>query len=237
LKISILVEGKTETALKPHLHAFLESRLEGRMPRLDMFKYDGRIPKGDKLRRVVETLLAQGSQRSDAVIALTDVYTGDGDFTDAMDAKNKMRGWVGANPAFYPHVAQHDFEAWLLPFWDEIQKLARHNRKAPPGQPESVNHTRPPSFHIQEIFRIGTCRDDYSKPRDANRILRNKDLMIAAGRPGIKGILKHHNWLEWWDVYLTADGPWRVRTKTWWCGTVRAVSRLLTHHRRACHLH
>jgi hypothetical protein len=190
MKITILVEGRTETAFKPHLQAFLAGRLSGRMPRLDMFKYDGRIPKGDKLRRVVETLLHQSNQRSDAVIALTDVYTGDSDFIDAADAKNKMRGWVGTHAAFYPHVALHDFEAWLLPFWSDIQRLAGHNHSAPAGQPESVNHNRPPSYHIREIFRVGTCRDDYSKPRDANRILRGKDLGVAANScPELKSFL------------------------------------------------
>jgi hypothetical protein len=160
------------------------------MPRLDMFKYDGRIPKDQKLRRVVENLLRASDQQSDAVIALTDVYTGTNDFADASDAKNKMRQWAGNNPAFYPHVALHDFEAWLLPFWSDIQQLAGHNRNAPTGKPETVNHNHPPSHHIREIFRIGSCRDDYSKPRDANRILRDKDLSIAADKcPELRSFL------------------------------------------------
>jgi hypothetical protein len=177
MKITILVEGRTEQAFKPHLVEFLKARLAGPIPRLDPFRYDGRIPKGDDLKRKVEMLLRSGS---DAVIALTDVYTGTRDFTDARDAKAKMRAWVGPNDRFYPHAAQHDFEAWLLPFWDEIQRLAGHNRTAPSGTPESVDHTRPPSVHIRDIFRAGRCRDDYSKPRDASRILRGKDLSIAA---------------------------------------------------------
>ena len=189
MKIAIMVEGKTERAFKPHLIAFLQGRLQGRMPRLDMFLYHGRIPKGDELRRAVERLLS-GRQAAGAVIALTDVYTGTKDFRDATDAKKKMRQWVGDNPAFHPHAAQHDFEAWLLPYWSEIQKVAGHNRSAPSGTPETVNHSRPPAYHIQEIFRIGTCRDDYSKPRDANRILRNKDLVIAAEQcPELKAFL------------------------------------------------
>ncbi len=183
LRITILVEGKTEQAFKPHLIAFLKPRLEGRLPRLDMFPYHGRIPKGDDLRRKVEMLLS-GRQPSDAVIGLTDVYTGTNEFRDAADAKAKMRQWVNHNPSFHPHVAQHDFEAWLLPFWADIQRIAGHNRKAPPGLPESVNHNHPPSQHIREIFEIGKCRDSYSKPRDANRILRGKDLSIAAAQCG-----------------------------------------------------
>jgi hypothetical protein len=189
VKITIFVEGRTEQAFKPHLIEFLELRLPGHMPRLDMFPYHGRIPMGEKLRRAVETLLS-GRQPSDAVIALTDVYTGTNDFVDAVDAKAKMRQWVGPNPAFHPHVAQYDFEAWLLPYWSEIQKIAGHNRRAPQGLPEAVNHSWPPSYHIKEMFESGTCRDSYSKPRDANRILRNKDLAIAAAQcPELKEFL------------------------------------------------
>jgi hypothetical protein len=190
LKISILVEGDTERAFKRHLISFLNDRLKGRMPRLDLFVYHGRIAKEDDLRRKVETLLSVGKPPADAVIALTDVYTGTKEFLHAEDAKDKMRRWVGSNSQFYPHVAQHDFEAWLLPFWSDIQKLAGHNRKAPPGPPEDVNHRKPPFYHIREIFRIGKCRDDYSKPRDANRILQGSDLSLAAKKcPELKAFL------------------------------------------------
>ena len=109
---------------------------------------------------------------------------------DAADAKAKMRHWVGPELRFHPHVAQYDFEAWLLPYWDDIKKIAGHNKNAPPGPPETVNHNHPPSYRIREIFRVGTCRDDYSKPRDANRILRGKDLGVAAAQcPELKAFL------------------------------------------------
>jgi len=117
---------------------------------------------------------------ADAVIALTDVYTGTGAFQSADDAKRKMREWVGVNDRFFPHAAQHDFEAWLLPFWSTIQRLAGHKMAAPSGSPETVNHNRPPSARIAEIFRAGACRDDYVKPRDAARILRENNLLVAA---------------------------------------------------------
>ena len=190
LKITILVEGPTEKAFKPHLLNFLKSRLEGRMPKLEFSVCNGRVYKKEKLRRTVEELLNVGSAPSDAVIALTDVYTGTADFVDAADAKEKMRSWVGHNDQFYPHVAQYDFEAWLLPFWDEIKKLAGHTRGAPAGPPEAVNHNKPPSTHIQEIFRSGTCKRHYSKPRDAKRILEGKDLAYAASKcPELKAFL------------------------------------------------
>jgi hypothetical protein len=182
VKISILVEGKTEKAFMLHLRTFLQARLRGQMPNLDAFPYDGRIPTGERLRGAVRGLLSRGPSPADAVIALTDVYTGTGEFADAADAKTKMRNWVGGTQNFYPHAAQYDFEAWLLPYWPKIQALAGTNRNPPSGQPESVNHNKPPSKYIMEAFRSGTSRNYYSKPRDANRILDGADLAIAASR-------------------------------------------------------
>ncbi len=189
MRLAILVEGKTELAFRQHLRAFLAGRLADRMPRLILRKYDGRIPKDRKLLATVENLLG-GQDRADAVIALTDVYTGTNDFADAADAKAKMRAWAGQNNRFHPHVAQHDFEAWLLPYWSTIQKLAKHNRNPPPGLPEAVNHNRPPSYHIREIFEVGKSRDSYIKVRDANRILLDQDLTVAAAAcPELKAFL------------------------------------------------
>ncbi|XZO04589.1 MAG: DUF4276 family protein [Microcoleus sp.] len=187
MKIAIIVEGKTEEkAFMPVLRTFLKSRLQ-QLPDLDPKPQGGRIPTGDKLKRVVDNLLQDGF---DAVIALTDVYTGTKDFKDAADAKAKMKTWVGNNPKFYPHVAQHDFEAWLLPFWDRIQELAKYKKSPPSGKPEQVNHDKPPSKHIQEIFELGKCRDSYSKTRDAPRILKDQDLMKAVNEcPELKAFV------------------------------------------------
>jgi len=180
VKIAIIIEGKTEKAFMPHLRNFIRARLSGNMPNLDPLPYYGRIPKGEKLKRVVDYLL-QGRQASDHVIALTDIYTATNppEFIDAQDAKNKMRAWVGQQPRFHPHVAQYDFEAWLLVYWPTIQRLSGHNKAAPRGNPETVNHNRPPAKRIQEIFETGTCRNSYIKPRDANRILSENDLSLA----------------------------------------------------------
>ena len=129
-------------------------------------------------------------RQHDAVIALTDVYTGTRDFLDAGDAKAKMRQWVGKQPEFYPHVALHDFEAWLIPYWEDIQRLAGHNMRKPGNNPEAIDHLKPPSHHIKEIFEKGNCRDSYRKPRDGMRILRDKDLLIAANAcPELRALL------------------------------------------------
>ena len=190
MKIAILVEGETERIYLPFLREFLGPRLNGNPPKLISSKYDGRIPKQEKLRRRVEALLRGKKPDADHVIALTDVYTGSSDFKDASDAKQKMRDWVGLNDRFHAHAAQYDFEAWLLPYWSAIQELARHNRAAPAGMPESVNHNHPPSYHIKEIFRVGQGPRHYTKTRDAKRILQGKDLSIAAAAcPELRGFL------------------------------------------------
>jgi hypothetical protein len=189
MTIAVLVEGQTEAAFKPILVGFLQRLLSRRMPKLRFVPYDGLLPRGEKLLRVVANLLA-GSQAASAVIALTDVYTGTKDFLDADDAKSKMRKWVGEMPDFYPHVALHDFEAWLLPYWPEVQRLAGHNKACPSSSPESVNQIKPPARHLKELFEAGRTRQSYNKPRDALRILRDKDLTVAANAcPELKSFL------------------------------------------------
>ncbi len=189
MRIVLLVEGKTEQVFLPVLRSYLSRRLVGLMPKLDPWPYHGLIPMRDKLRRVVDAALTKRPV-ADAVIALTDVYTGQKLFVDAADAKAKMREWVGPNDRFFPHVAQHDFEAWLLPYWSTIQKLAHHNKAAPSGLPELVNHDRPPAYRIKDIFERGNCRDSYVKPRDALRILRENDLSVAVEAcPELKALM------------------------------------------------
>jgi len=147
------------------------------MPKLKFMPQAGRIPKEDRLKRLVHNLL--NIDKCDAVIVLTDVYTGTDDFKNADDAKAKMNQWVENIAGFYPHVALHDFEAWLIPYWSEIQKLAGCKKSKPGNNPEQINHDKPPSKHIKEIFESGK-RISYSKPRDAKRILENQDLLISA---------------------------------------------------------
>jgi hypothetical protein len=189
MKIVILVEGKTEKVFMPHVREFLRVRLADNMPKLIPRVFNGRIPKKNRLKRIVVEELSTGGKPADKVIALTDVYTGTSDFINAAEAKQKMRDWVGSNHNFYPHVAQYDFEAWLLPYWSDIQKLAGHNKSLPSNYPEEVNHNKPPAKHIQEIFKLGRRRH-YNKPRDASRILQGKDLTVSANAcPELKAFL------------------------------------------------
>jgi hypothetical protein len=180
VRIAILVEGATEVAFRRALVDFLSGRLLGKMPKLDFMPADGRIPQKQELRRTVGRLL----HSNDAVVALTDVYTGTRDFTDAEDAKQKMRSWVGVEDRFYPHAAQHDFEAWLLPYWSRVQEITGSNRQCPSANPESVNHDKPPAKHLEEIFRTGSKHRRYSKTRDCLAILAGQDLRASADRCG-----------------------------------------------------
>jgi len=192
LRIAIIVEGKTEKAFVPSLRSFLEIRLSGRMPKLDIAPQDGRLPTGPKLKRVVDGLMDAGKNSADAVIALTDVYTDrrTREFEDAREARKKMKEWVGTNPSFYPHAAQHDFEAWLIPYWSRVKELAKSDRNAPSSNPETVNHTKPPSKHLAEVFRTGRTGKSYVKTRDARRILDGQDLTVAANAcPQLKAFL------------------------------------------------
>jgi len=69
VKITIIVEGRTERAFIPYLREYLKSRLGKHMPKLDPLPQDGRIPTGNKLKHLVENVL-RGKNASDHVIAL-----------------------------------------------------------------------------------------------------------------------------------------------------------------------
>jgi Domain of unknown function (DUF4276) len=181
MKITIIVEGQTEKAFKRVLVDYLRRRLAGKMPKLDFSPENGNIPTGDKLKRIVERLLHAKKNPSDAVITLTDVYTGSNPpkFKDAEDAKKNLQDWVGDEARFYPHVALHDFEAWLLPYWEKIKKLTGSNSKGPKTQPEKVNHGKSPAYWLKEVFETGKRSRSYSKVLDAGRIFEGEDLGVA----------------------------------------------------------
>lgn len=195
MRIAMMVEGKSERALIPKLREFISRHLhkmpncKGQMPKLDPVPFNGRIPKGGELRKQVDALLS-GKSPADHVIALTDVYTGTKDFATADDAKKKMRDWVGKNDRFHPHAALHDFEAWLIPFWDTIVQQAKGNKQKPTTPPESINHQKPPSKVINEVFLTGERKTRYIKTVDGPKILKKHGLEEAASEcPELKALL------------------------------------------------
>jgi len=187
VRIILIVEGSTEQAFLPYLRSYLCTRLEGRMPKIitQTFHKGGRIPKGKALKKIVERLLNE----ADYVIALTDVYTGSNphDFESATDAKENMRMWVGNN-RFYAHAAQYEFEAWLLPFWNDVRKRIGATQPAPAGCPEEINHDKPPSKRLRALFQTRGQR--YKKAVDAPNILRSADLSVAIAQcPELKAFV------------------------------------------------
>jgi hypothetical protein len=188
VEIGLIIEGQTEEAFLPHLRRFLETRLSGRMPKIHPFPQRGRIPKGEALACFVRDLLNRRRYNLQAVIALTDVYTGSRDFKDADDAKKKMADWV-KDERFIPHAAQYEFEAWLLPYWDQIKKITGTNAACPGANPELINHDNPPSCRLNTVYR--TARGEgYIKRRDVTKILEGKDLSNAADAcPELKAFL------------------------------------------------
>jgi hypothetical protein len=186
VSIGLIVEGQTERAIMPALRRHLEKQLAGRMPRIKAYPCRATIYRGQELRRRVGLYL----DKHDYVIALTDVYTGSRDFVVAADAKRKLREWVGPEPRFFPHAAQYEVEAWLLPYWDRVQTLSRGNRAAPGGAPENVNHQRPPSTHLRDIYSQHGKRQ-YSKVIDAAKILDGVDLDLAIQAcPELKALIE-----------------------------------------------
>jgi hypothetical protein len=55
MKITIIVEGRTEKVFIPQLRSFLVTRLSGRMPTIHPNVYNGRIPKKKNSRRLLRT--------------------------------------------------------------------------------------------------------------------------------------------------------------------------------------
>ena len=192
LRIAIILEGQTEKAFLPYLKRFLDAHSMGRTVTLDPVPRNGLLPQGEKLHRLVRSLLDNGPKPADHVITLTDVYTGSQPprFSTGSDARALMREWVGNESRFHPHAAQHDFEAWLLPYWERIQLLSGTNRKQPNQAPEKINHLKPPSVLLKDVFRTGGKGLRYVKTRDVRRILDGQDLLIAANAcPELKSFL------------------------------------------------
>jgi hypothetical protein len=119
---------------------------------------------------------------------LIDVYP---EFASAQEAKEFLRDAAENNPRFYAHAAQYEVEAWLLPYWDSICQRLKVQKKVPGQNPELVNHVRPPSEHLKELYRLAKTRPrKYIKTTERNAILRGKDLTIAANQcPEFKALL------------------------------------------------
>jgi hypothetical protein len=184
--IVLLVEGETETVLKEHLKQFLDERAaaEGQ-PKVALRAKDIMTLSAERLCRRIA--LELGDPQVTAVIGLVDVYP---NFSSAREAKDFLRQTAGGNPRFYPHAAQYEVEAWILPYWKDICRRVGVQRAAPGQNPEQVNRLRPPSHHLADLYQLARPRKKYVKTIEMAAILRGKDLIIAAEQcPEFKSFL------------------------------------------------
>jgi len=184
--IVLIVEGETEAAVRPVLKAFLDERCEAEgKPKVRLDPKRLRAMRNEtKLRAVARDALKDSDVC--CLVGLVDVYP---DFADASDAKRHLRSGLPEDPRCHAHAAQYEFEAWLLPFWDDICRNLRLQAQRPGGDPEEVDLTKPPSHRLKELYRKAGF--DYHKPRDALAILSRNKLGVAAHQcPELKALLE-----------------------------------------------
>ncbi len=177
MSVVLLAEGDTERALKEHLKSFLDNRatLEGRQ-RISLLSRSYLSLRKDKLNRQVQLLLDEPG--IEAVVALIDVFPS---FANAAEAKAWLNESAGESKGFYAHAAQFDVEAWLLPYWDDICRRLKLEKRRPGARPEHVDGHRPPAYHLDGLYRQAKPRArKYNKPIEMREILRGKDLTVAA---------------------------------------------------------
>lgn len=175
MKIVLLVEGDTEQALKEHLKRFLDERTaQAARDRVSLQTRSLRLDRKDIEKRL---RLELATKDTVAVVALVDVYPY---FDSPEAAKAFLLQAAGRDPRFYAHVARHDAEAWLLPFWEEICARVGVRKKAPGPHPEEIDGEHPPSERLEELYRLSKPPRKYIKPVEMNAILRGKDLTIIA---------------------------------------------------------
>lgn len=187
MKIILIVEGATESALKQHLKSFLDyrARAAGKPPvrletrgemTLDQNKLRGRVKRELRVSDVV------------GVIGLIDVFP---KFSNAVKAKKFLRDAVGNDTRFYAHAAQFDVEAWLLPYWDDICRRVSVRQSPPGANPEMVDGMNPPAYRLKALYQRARPKPrKYVKTTEMYAILKNKDLAFAADRcPEFKAFL------------------------------------------------
>lgn len=186
MTIVLLVEGKTEKALKEKLKTFLDQRTQNEgFPKVALRTKEIMTLNESRLHKRIQLELSDPNVK--AVVGLIDVYP---DFASAAKAKAFLRRIAGDEPRFYAHAAQYDVEAWLLPYWEAIcQRIGV--RQVPPGpHPEQVNHNNPPSKRLAALYQRARQPRKYKKAIEMEAILRDKDLTIAAKScPELKALL------------------------------------------------
>ena len=184
MTIVIIAEGKTEAALRQALPDFLAARCRREdRPRVETQEVHGTMISPKATRKVKAAL-----DRPDVacVVALTDVYP---EHSDAAMARRALREHLPDDARVHAHCALHDFEAWLLPYWQKVYGRAGVHapRENPWPSPERVDLNKPPSHVLKELY---SRRGRYRKALEAKAILEGEDLTVAAEAcPELKALL------------------------------------------------
>lgn len=186
MRIVLLVEGKTEKALREALKNFLDAQAtQENKPKV---RLETKILDSKLLNpRVVRDQVLLSFRGADVVcvVGLLDVYPR---FHSADEAKQFLRDAAGTEKKFHAHAAQFEVEAWLLPFWKGICQKLKVQRQPPGANPEQVDLQTPPSRRLSDLYRL--ANRSYDKPRDAKAILQGKDLTVVAKQcPEFKALL------------------------------------------------
>jgi hypothetical protein len=178
VRIVLFVEGETERACAPVLKRLLDdiAAAESRAKvHLDVRALKGtRILDGERVAEDAKGYLVRPDVLGVAV--LVDVRPEFGSAEEAMGAyTSRFR-----DTRFRAHCALHDFEAWLLPYWERVFREAKRPapKRCPWPSPEVVNLAKPPSRVLSED--VFTGKPAYRKTVHAPRILEGQDLRVAA---------------------------------------------------------
>lgn len=188
-EIVLLVEGATEKAAKDAIKTFLDARCDSAKRdrvRLTAVQTE-HLRDGEVLASAERSLRKPGIL---GVVALMDVKCAGKprQFADAAQAIDYLRRLGPKDARYRAHAAQYDFEAWLLPFWDDICKRVGRKQARPGAKPEHVDLDHPPSQRLHDLYRRAGRR--YNKPIEAQAILRGKDLTVSAAQcPQFKAFL------------------------------------------------
>lgn len=200
-KIVLLVEGQTEVMLREWLKVWLDAKCEqsGRPAvRLEVKPFAELLSPG-KLKKRIELNLQSNDVLG--VVAIIDVKCSSRTpFEDSAAAIKFLSAGLENEPRYRAHAAQYEVEAWLLPFWDSVCKKLKQKMQAPGANPEQVDHDKPPSHHLKQLYRKADRH--YDKTRDGPAIAKGKDIEVAAAKcPNLKKLLDS----IWFFANLTAS--------------------------------
>ena len=189
MTIILLVEGETERSLTEKIREFLNTHSQlHQQPRVALQTRKIKSIAPNALGRQINLELQ--NPRVTAVVALIDVFPKHQNAEEAKQFLQNAARCAGVTANFFPHAAQFDVEAWLLPYWGDICTRIGVRQNSPGANPEQVNRIRPPSYRLEELYNRANPPRTYKKTLEMPAILKNKDLARSANAcPEFKNLL------------------------------------------------